>query len=165
MPESQKMRKTTEQRFWEKVDKNGPVPMHRPDLGPCWIWLAAKNEKGYGIFWDGTKLIRAHNFTYNLHIGKILEGLVPDHLCKFTSCVNPYHLEPVTSLENCKRGGGAWAIHRGDFCTRGHSLTGDNLGRNKIRGEYHRECLRCRKLRRDRWRKLHPDWRTRGRKV
>jgi hypothetical protein len=30
--------KTLEERFWEKVDKNGPVPAHRPELGPCWVW-------------------------------------------------------------------------------------------------------------------------------
>src|SRR5438477_8325240 len=23
--------------FWKRVDKNGPVPAHRPELGPCWI--------------------------------------------------------------------------------------------------------------------------------
>lgn len=27
---------TTADRFWEKVDKNGPVPDFAPHLGPCW---------------------------------------------------------------------------------------------------------------------------------
>src|SRR5208282_3495744 len=27
-----------ERRFWAHVDKNGPVPPHRPALGPCWVW-------------------------------------------------------------------------------------------------------------------------------
>jgi|SRR5580658_5854190 hypothetical protein len=28
---------SVEERFWSKVDKNGPVPSHRPELGQCWI--------------------------------------------------------------------------------------------------------------------------------
>jgi hypothetical protein len=28
------------ERFWSKVDRNGPVPEHRPELGPCWVWTA-----------------------------------------------------------------------------------------------------------------------------
>lgn len=28
------------QRFWSKVDKGGPVPPHRLELGPCWLWIA-----------------------------------------------------------------------------------------------------------------------------
>ena len=39
-----------EDRFWAKVDKNGPVPAHRPELGPCWIWTAARFKRGYGKF-------------------------------------------------------------------------------------------------------------------
>ena len=30
-------RGTLAERFWAKVNKDGPVPEHRPDLGPCWI--------------------------------------------------------------------------------------------------------------------------------
>jgi len=41
---------TLEDRFWAKVDKNGPVPAHRPELGPCWIWTAARFKRGYGKF-------------------------------------------------------------------------------------------------------------------
>lgn len=138
---------TPEERFWSKVDKNGPVPEHRPDLGPCWIWNAARKEKGYGVFWDGTRLIRAHTYCYRLLIGEFPQGKVPDHLCRLPFCVNPYHLEPVTSLENCKRGGGAWAIHRGNRCSKGHLLEGKNLGRQWTNGKYHRACLTCRKAR------------------
>lgn len=29
-----------EPKFWEKVNKHGPVPEHCPELGPCWIWTA-----------------------------------------------------------------------------------------------------------------------------
>jgi hypothetical protein len=39
---------TPSERFWAKVDKNGPIPAYRPDLGPCWLWTASKRADGYG---------------------------------------------------------------------------------------------------------------------
>lgn len=29
------MRPDATERFWQNVDKNGPVPLHQPELGPC----------------------------------------------------------------------------------------------------------------------------------
>ena len=40
-------------RFWAKVNKDGPIPAHHPELGPCWIWTAATDPKGYGRFGIG----------------------------------------------------------------------------------------------------------------
>ena len=37
-----------EERFWEKVNKAGPII--RPELGPCWIWTGQLDRKGYGRF-------------------------------------------------------------------------------------------------------------------
>ncbi len=34
------LRRPLAERFWEKVNKGGPVPEHRLDLGPCWLWGA-----------------------------------------------------------------------------------------------------------------------------
>jgi len=42
-------------RFWSKVDKNGPIPQHKPELGPCWVWTGAKMERGYGCIFKGLK--------------------------------------------------------------------------------------------------------------
>lgn len=47
---NQYTRATLEERFWSKVDRNGPVPEHRPDLGPCWLWTAYVDAHGYGVF-------------------------------------------------------------------------------------------------------------------
>lgn len=37
-------------RFFAKVDKDGPIPAHKPELGKCWNWTAAKGWTGYASF-------------------------------------------------------------------------------------------------------------------
>lgn len=45
----------------------------------------------------------AHRASYIINIGEIEPGYVVDHICLNKMCVNPAHLEKVTSLENAKR--------------------------------------------------------------
>lgn len=90
-------------RFMEKVDKDGPVPSIRPELGPCWLWTGSVTLQGYGIFGlPGAS--EAHRASYLLFKGPIPEGLEVDHLCFVRPCVNPAHLEAVTHEENIRRG-------------------------------------------------------------
>ena len=109
-------------RFWAKVNPNGPIPAHRPDLGPCWEWIGARSSGGYGQFHigsrtDGSKrMVGAHRLAYEALVGPIPDGLESDHLCHNDSgclgeptcphraCVNASHIEPVTSSVNHQRG-------------------------------------------------------------
>lgn len=124
--------KTPVERFWPKVEKNGPVPESRPDLGPCWLWTAKMLWTGYGQFWastqrGNTRIVYAHRFAYEDAVGPIPEGLFIDHLCRVRACVNPAHLEPVTHRENTLRSNApaAVAIRRGT-CPKGHPRTEEN---------------------------------------
>lgn len=85
------------ERFWMKVQKS-------PD---CWLWTAA-SLGGYGVFTEshGGKQHKAHRFAYELLVGPIPEGLVIDHRCRTTLCVNPSHLRPVTIKQNNEHKGG-----------------------------------------------------------
>jgi HNH endonuclease len=94
---------TVEQRFWVKVDKNGPVPAYRPELGPCWLWTRSTKE-GYGAFHLDGKLQSAHILAYCWLVGEVPEGCELDHLCRMRRCCNPAHLEPVSHLVNVHRG-------------------------------------------------------------
>lgn len=134
-----------ESRFWSKVDKNGPVPAIRPDLGSCWVWTKALN-KGYGAFGDGHKKVRgSHIVAYELLIGQVPDGLELDHLCRNHACVNPSHLEPVTHRENTMRGLNMTAIEAVvTHCPQGHPYDEANT---TIRGgkRFCRECARIAK--------------------
>lgn len=128
------------ERFWPKVDKNGPVPSHRPELGRCWLWTPAPVR--YGMFWTGdpyNRRISAHR-TSLLVAEYEATGIWPplpfgyepviDHLCKTPACVNPAHLEWVDQSENNRRSS-LPQVNRQKAdslteCKRGHPLTPEN---------------------------------------
>lgn len=115
-----------EVRFWRKVNKGGPVPDFRPDLGPCWLWLGAMTKGGYGKVGKPTRL--THRVAYELVVGPIPEGLQIDHLCRVRSCQNPAHMEPVTAHENQRRSRSVSGLNMAKtHCDAGHELSGDNL--------------------------------------
>lgn len=111
-------------RFWSKVDVGGPRE--------CWFWSAAGSitDNGYGRVSrpDRHGNWMAHRVAYELVIGRIPDGLTLDHLCRVRHCVNPLHLEPVTSRENVLRGIGPSAMNsRKTHCIHGHELVGRNV--------------------------------------
>ncbi len=140
---------TFEQRFWMKVDKNGPVPEYAPQLGPCWMWTGTLTPRNYGYFGvSAGKNRSAHIVSYELLVGKVPDGLELDHLCHTLSrgscergdachhrrCVNPAHLEPVTGAENSRR-----IIDAMPRCNKGHLF--DEANTLWYRG--HRRCRAC----------------------
>ena len=87
-------KKTPEIRLLENINKTDT----------CWFWTGFKNKAGYGLIYINRKLTRAHRLSYEIYKGEIPKNLVLDHLCRVRHCVNPKHLEAVTSRENTLRG-------------------------------------------------------------
>lgn len=120
-----------DKRFWSKVKMTDT----------CWIWLAADNGLGYGMFRHEGRYHLAYRFAYERLVGPIPKGLVIDHLCRNPACVRPEHLEPVTQRVNTLRGNAPSARQaRQTHCKRGHELDPYAAGRK-------RQCVACRRLR------------------
>jgi hypothetical protein len=117
------------------------------DTDACLIWGRAKHKDDYGfVRTPSGRSELAHRVAWRIAQGhEIPEGMVLDHLCRNTRCVNPTHLEPVTSRENTLRGNSPNVRTRQkQECKRGHPYTGDNIrlaleGKRGVR----RMCRKC----------------------
>jgi len=121
-----------------------------PNSG-CWIWTGMLHRLGYGRLNirdprspRGWRITYAHRYSYERFIGPIPEGLELDHKCRMRCCINPDHLEPVTHMENVRRGRvGEVASARAraiTHCPAGHEYAGENL---YTRANGNRECRAC----------------------
>lgn len=73
---------------------------------PCWEFDHAKMN-GYGSIYVDGRSILAHRYSFELHNDVKLppkeSGFQVDHLCRNRICINPEHLQLVTSQENTRR--------------------------------------------------------------
>lgn len=115
----------------------------------CWEWTGSVNGSGYGSYAQQM----AHRFSYEMYKGKIPDGLTIDHLCRNKKCVNPEHLEAVTSRENNLRSNSSSAKHaRATECPRGHAYSAENTyTRPDGKG---RGCNECRAMATERYNQI-----------
>lgn len=95
------MRVTEQERFWSQVDKETDAACGGRG---CWLWIGYTDCRGYGWVRFGGKNRRAHRVALELAGRSVVAPMVTDHLCRLRCCVNPEHLEVVTSKENILRG-------------------------------------------------------------
>ena len=98
MPSGIYLRKTLEQRFWEKVVIRGP--------DDCWEWTGAKpahKNSGYGHMWVGfaKKPLKATHILFYLRHGYWPpKGRTANHHCDNPGCLNSRHLYLGTQKSN-----------------------------------------------------------------
>lgn len=148
---------TTPQR---KEDKMSPEQLRmylktRIDVvGECWEWVGLrKKPKAYPRVGIRGRQEMVHRLSHEAFIGPIPDGLVVDHKCRNTICINPAHLEAVTSKVNSLRGISPLADNaRKTNCHRGHEFTPENT--MITRGG--RTCRTCNRARFTEWQRKQP---------
>lgn len=118
----------------------------------CWNWTAALDKDGYSRLTVkcGGKWRSKHAARWYLeHLkGPLPSGVEPDHRCCNTRCVNPVHLEPVTSRINIiranKRRKGKTYKHSAKkaTCRKGHEFTPETTIEKKNGARCCRVCRR-----------------------
>lgn len=111
----------------------------------CWEWTAGKSSGGYAMMYLEGKMIYAHRWSYEYYNASIPSKHSIDHLCRVRHCVNPNHLEAVTSKENTRRGDhsnmGLYQKTK-THCPSGHEYSKENT---YIKSKKYRVCATCAK--------------------
>lgn len=97
----------------------------------CWLWAGALNTGGYGPIrpiWERVMGMER------------IPGLNLDHVCRRRACVNPRHLEPVSTSENQKRRSARYRRLQLHHCPWGHRFVPENTLHTPEDG---RVCLLC----------------------
>lgn len=150
--------KSLADRFWIKVDKNGPV--HPVMRTRCWLWTGASAGSGepYGYIWsgEGNRLERAHRVSWELHNGLIPEGQLALHHCDTSLCVRPDHLflgsYQVNAIDMVEKNRHGRYNAKKTECKHGHPFDAENT----ILVPGGRQCRACKNESKRRRREVRP---------
>lgn len=91
-----------------------------PNSG-CWLWTGGYLRVGYGKTWVDGRTVSAHRASWELHNGRVADGLWVLHRCDNRACVNPGHLFLGSLQDNTD-----------DKCRKGRQARGARQGRSKL---------------------------------
>lgn len=83
---------------FERLAKLASILSKVKFVDDCWIYPS--KARGQARM-DG-KLVYVYRLVYELWFGKKVKDEAMRHLCYEKKCVNPYHLEPGTGVENAR---------------------------------------------------------------
>lgn len=96
----------------------------------CWLWTGTVAVNGYGVMnirngkRANKKQGKVHRLSWEIaNERRVPVGLTIDHTCVVSLCVNPAHLEPVTSRVNLLRRWERFRANRPSHCFNGHEYT------------------------------------------
>jgi hypothetical protein len=119
-----------ESRFFASVRLDGPLGVHRPDLGPCWPWTGAQDAYGYGVIAFLGRALHTHVAAWAIAWGELPpKGMRFRHFaCDLRLCSNPAHVRPKVAVENVLGSVNLAGWHEGrQACIRGHRFDRPNI--------------------------------------
>lgn len=120
----------------------------------CWEWTGPIDADGYGWFSvRQVNRVKVHRLSLELNQGQIPEGFHAGHTChdedpscnggptcRHRRCINPDHLEAMSSADNTRRGMRPRPQKIKARCKHGHPYTPENT---IIRKRGTKECREC----------------------
>lgn len=113
MPKLTSISERVAARFWSYVNKDGPIPVDAPHLGPCWLWTGGTYHFGHGKF----------SIRRDTHVASRVSFFIANgfeafpeclHSCDVPGCVNPAHLRAGTQQDNIRDRDSRGRVSRGD---------------------------------------------------
>ena len=101
-------------RFWAKVDKNGPIHPYDPSKGRCWIWTGTIVGGGYGSVRTRKGARPTHVIAWEMANGESARGRVIAHSCDNPPCCNISHLSAGTQKDNMSDAAAKGRISHGE---------------------------------------------------
>lgn len=92
----------------------GRVRFHSPEerfsaqtevVGSCLVWTGLLDSWGYGLIWNGVRLLGVHRYAWEAERGPIPVGMELDHQCHNRACCNLDHLRIATRKQNQENAG------------------------------------------------------------
>lgn len=116
----------------------------------CWEWTGKVRKDGYAKIKVDGRTTYAHRFAYQHFLGVFADDLVVDHRCRNRKCVNPEHLQVVTTAQSnlVSFGPGTQQAVK-THCPQGHPYDAENtyLERQSRGVGMARMCKTCIRLR------------------
>lgn len=122
------------------------VVVRKPELGPCWEYTGARDQKGYGQFWGepagggAPQTLKCHR-----EAARVAGIVAPQirHRCDNPPCFNPAHLEggdnSANQIDSVQRGRHKNAAKT--HCPKGHPYA-DHI-QTHASGKHRRRCYTC----------------------